>query len=164
MPQYKNVYVPNTFIWETGTIDKIDPNTPQFKELLVRLYQNLNLMCFSLNLKDTGYYILEPVQSSQQWFTPNDNSKFRFGIRKTIDLGALGAGVTNVAHGLNIPVPNTWKFTQIVGAASDTLGNNYYPIPTANLTAYVDAVNVVINNTTGVNFNYAYIVLNWLET
>lgn len=162
MPEYKSVYVPNTFIWETGTIDKIDPNSTQFKELLVRLYQNLNLMCFSLNLKDTGYYILEPVQSSQQWFTPNNNSEFRFAIRKTIDLGALGAGVTNVAHGLTIT--NTWKFTQIVGAASDTLGNNYYPIPTANLTAYVDAVNVVINNTTGVNFNFAYIVLNWLET
>ena len=162
MPEYKSVYVPNTFIWETGTIDRIDPNTPQFKELLVRLYQNLNLMCFSLNLKDTGYYILEPVQSSQQWFTPNNNSAFRFAIRKTIDLGALGAGVTNVAHGLTIT--NTWKFTQIVGAASDTAGSNYYPIPSANLTAYVDAVNVVINNTTGVNFNFAYIVLNWLET
>ena len=162
MPEYKSVYVPNTFIWETGTIDKIDPNTPQFKELLVRLYQNLNLMCFSLNLKDTGYYILEPVQSSQQWFTPNNNSEFRFAIRKTIDLGALGAGVTNVAHGLTIA--SSWKFTQIVGAASDTLGNNYYPIPSATLTVYVDATNVVINNTTGVNFNFAYIVLNWLET
>ena len=43
-PQQHGAYAPTTFIWDVEQLQHIEVTSPEFKELLVRLYQNLNLM------------------------------------------------------------------------------------------------------------------------
>jgi hypothetical protein len=168
-------FVPTTNIYDVGSIEQLDVNSPEFKELLVRLYQNLNNMALVLNLKDTGVYTLGAFLNSQTWF-PNPSltsasttyPSMRQVFRTTINFGALpNTGAKSVAH--NIIVTNSTTFTRIYATASDTTGFNYLPIPYAsptlvnNIQIDVDATNVTI--TTGSNrsnFNVCYVILEYL--
>ena len=68
-------FVPNTFIWDVQQLQQVDLNSPEFKELLVRLYQNLGLMCDVLNIKDTGMYQVTELVNGQLFFSnPANNS------------------------------------------------------------------------------------------
>src|SRR5690606_40889986 len=72
MPSYPpqlnlGAFVPTTNIWDPSELYTLDIQ-PEFRELLVRLYQNLNNMSLLLNLKDTGYYTLEEFLNSQAFF------------------------------------------------------------------------------------------------
>ena len=68
-------FVPNTFIWDVQQLQQVDLNSPEFKELLVRLYQNLNLMANVINVKETGMYPLEEFNTGNSWFpNPANNS------------------------------------------------------------------------------------------
>ena len=44
-----HVYVPETNIWDLDEIRALDPNSDEFKELLVRLYQNMNVHAMAIN-------------------------------------------------------------------------------------------------------------------
>jgi hypothetical protein len=74
----------------------------------------------------------------------------------------LGAGVKNVAHG--IVIGTTWQFVSIFGAATDTVGFNYYPLPfTTTISVAVNNTNIVINNTSGIVFNKSLIILEYTK-
>lgn len=169
-------YVNTTNIWDVQQIQQVDVTSPEFKELLVRLYQNINNIALVLNVKDTGMYQLSEFVSGQLYFSnPATNSSTaqsptqRQVRRKVINFGSLpNAGVKSVAH--NITMTSATSFTRIYGAASDTTGNIYIPLPYAsptdadNIELYVDATNVVV--TTGSNrsnFNIAYVILEYLQ-
>ena len=51
-------FVPTTFILDVAKIQEVNVNSEEFKELLVRLYQNLNRMSLVLNVKESAYYAL----------------------------------------------------------------------------------------------------------
>jgi hypothetical protein len=157
------LFVPTTDIYEVGILEKIDPSSPQFKELIVRLSLNLNRISLALNLKESAYYVEEEFITSQLYFNPisTDPQNLRSGFRKIINIGALPAGVTSINHGL-VPTAD-WKFTKIYGAASDTLNFLYYPLPDVNLAVNVTPLQVVINNTTGVVFTDAYVILEYVK-
>jgi len=164
------LFVPTTDIYEVGILEKIDPSSPQFKELIVRLSLNLNRISLALNLKESAYYVEEEFVTSQLYFNPisTDPQNLRSGFRKIINIGlapfvlpALPAGVTSINHGL-VPTSD-WKFTKIYGAASDTVNRLYYPLPDVNLAVNVTATQVVINNTTGVVFTDAYVILEYVK-
>jgi hypothetical protein len=162
-------YVPSTNIWDISQIAEVNVNSPEFKELMVNLYQNLNLMAQVLNTKDSAFYNDKEFQTGLNVFPLTGTSQLdlRPGFRLTVDTGALPGGVTLVPHGLTIGT--TWKFLKILGAASDNIGFNYYPLPFAsaagatNIEIRVDATNIVITNNSGVTFTSSFVILEYIK-
>lgn len=169
-------FVPTTNVWDVQQLYDVDVNSFAFKELLVRLYQNVNQIATTLNTKVSGYYDLNPFVNGKLYFpNPANNSgtqtfaSYRQSYIKIINFGQLpNAGTKSVAH--EIPVNSATTFTDIYGTANDTTGFNYYPLPFSdtaavanNITITVDATNV--NVTTGINrtnFDTCYIVIEFL--
>lgn len=155
-------FIPTTTLYDLSQIQQVNVNSPEFKELLTRLYQNVNNIAVSLNVKDTGYYLTnEFVTGSLVFSTTNDYNDLRAIYRTTVNFGALpAAGSKSVAHGIpDIVVAGTTTFTfvKIYGAATNPSipANPFIPIPYVsagatnndNLQLDVDATNVTI--TTG---------------
>lgn len=170
-------FVPTNYIWDIQQLQSVDVTTPQFKELLVRLYQNINIIALVLNTKDTGFYPLSETVNSQLFFSnPNYNSStpttpaLRQVLRKVINFGALpNTGSTSVAHGINIT--SGYTFTRIYGAASDTTNEEYIPIPYASASATttveisVDSTDVVITTASNrSSFTTTYVILEYIMT
>ena len=63
-------FIPTNYVWDVAQVYSTDVTSPEFKELLVRMYQNINNMILALNLKDTGIYNTSPFINSQVYF-PN---------------------------------------------------------------------------------------------
>lgn len=168
------MFVPTTNIWDPSEIFSIDVSTPEFKELLVRLYQNLNNISLALNLKDTGYYDLVEFVNGQAFFpnpanssTTPQNPVYRQAFRKVINFGALpNTAVKSVAHGLTIT--SGFTFTRIYATASDTTGSNYIPLPYAGINPIelsVDATNVIITTTSDrTAFATTYAILEYIKS
>lgn len=162
-------YVQQTPIFDVSQLYEVDVKSPEFKELLVRLYQQVNNVILSLNNKESGFYVQEEFVTGQLYFNPNSTSPLdlRPVFRKEINIGPLGPGATVVAHGLAIT--NTWKFTHIYGAASDTIGLQYFPLPyaspggAANISLSVNVANILITNNTGVAFTDCYVTLEYVK-
>lgn len=169
MADAKGIYVPNNYVWDVAQVGEVDVNSEEFKELLVRLYQNINNITIALNLKESGYY-LDAEFINSQLFYPNpaltssyqDYSKFRNVFRKVIIFGALpAAGTKSVPHG--IPVNAAYTFTRIYGVANNQTGMSYLPLPYAsptlanNIELNVDGTN--INITVGTDRS-AYTITN----
>ena len=170
------VFIPTTQLWDTNEIYQSNIGNEQLKELLVKLYQNLNRMALSVNAKESGYYDTLEFLTSQQFFSdPALNSAgtqvpdFRQTHRKVINFGALlDTAAKNVAHGISVDV-NT-IFTRIYGVANDPAGLSYLPLPYASPTAAnnielsVDNTNVTI--TTGIDrtaYTITYVILEWIK-
>lgn len=178
--QQYGAFVPSTFILDVAQLQQANVNSPEFKELLVRLYQNLNLMCNVLNIKDTALYPLQELVNGQLWFPNPLNTSAtaaipseRQVIRKVFNLpviagAALPVGVTTILH--NITVTPKTTFTRIYGVANDTTGNNYYPIPWAsaagvtNIEIRLNATQIIITNNSGVAFNNCYVIVEFIQS
>jgi hypothetical protein len=161
-------YIPTTNVWDVSRIYDVEIGSPEFKELLVRLYQNINNIALVLNTKCTGYYINEEFVSGKIFFNQasNDPLQLRPGFLKTINTGALGAGVTAINH--NIAVTNTFKFMFIYGTASNTGTLTYYSLPFAgaagnNIEVIVTATQIVITNNSGVTFTDSQVTLEYCK-
>lgn len=167
-------FVPTTFIWEIQQIQSanIDPN---LKDVLIRLYQNLNQVCIVLNTKDTGMYVEQEFINGQVYF-PNPalnsttalNPQMRQVFRKVINFGALpNAAAKSVAHNIQQP---EWIMTRMYATASDLNSEFYIPIPFAstiavnqNISLECDATDVII--TTAVDysaFDTCFVVLEYM--
>ncbi len=166
------LFLSTTPIFDVGDLN----NAQQSKELIIRLTQKINDIILSLNLCDKGYYTLTEFVNGQVFFPdPNLGATtplqplFRQVFRLVVDTGQLpNAGALVVPH--NLKPTDRWSFTRIYGAASDTTGFNYIPLPYAslvladNISLDVDATNVTI--TTGsdrTNFNMSYVVLEYIK-
>jgi len=170
-------YVLTTNVWDvTQLSDKAA--SPELKELLVRLYQNINNISNVLNIKDTGYYdntqptlcqqrfFSNPALSSQTTGNPIQREVFRI----VINFGALpNTGTKSVAH--NIPITTAYSFTRIYATASDMIALNFIPIPYAspvaanNIEINVDANNVnIITGSNRTNFTTTYVILEYITT
>jgi len=164
-------YVPTTNVWDVSRLHEIDVNSSDFKELLVRLYQNINNISIVLNTKCTGYYINEQFVSGKLFFNANPNpsdlsAQFRPGFIKTVNTGALGAGITAVNHDIAVTATFQWMF--ISGAATNTGTLVGYPIPFAgaagnNIEVSVTATQVLINNNSGVTFTESQVTLEYCK-
>lgn len=179
LPNPTGSFAPTTFVLDVAQIDQIDVNSAEFKELLVRLYQNLNRICLVLNTKSGGYYSVFPFVTGNIYF-PNvagtgiaaslSSSEFRPSTRIVINFGALPNNTTkSVAHGLSVTSNTTWVV--IYGTATDPNGLIGIPIPYASATTadivelYVDATNVnVITNGNLTNYTTTIIVLEFLNS
>jgi hypothetical protein len=175
-PQQVGSFVPTTNVWDPAELYSVEVTSPRFKELLVRLYQNINLIAIVLNTKDSGIYDkIGEFVNGQVWFpNPNLNSTsqltptFRQVYRTVINFGTLpNAAVKSVAHGITTTVATT--FTRIYGTASDTTNKIYIPLPFVetlgnNIQLDVDATNVNITTTIDyTNFNVCYIIVEYIQ-
>lgn len=173
--QNQGAYVPTTLIFDVAQLYSTDVTSPEFKELLVRLYQYVNNIALVLNVKDTAYYNTLELLSSQSWFpnpaltsTSTTTPVFRPGFRRVFNIGPLGPGVTAVNH--NLPINAAWQFTRIYGVANDNIGNNYYPLPWAsaagatNIELRVNLTQIIITNNSGIVFTSCLIILEWIES
>jgi len=166
-------FVPTTNIWDPQNIYQSNLD-PQLKEILVRMYQNLNLMANVLNVKETGQYnnAFETI-CSKTWF-PNPNLNSTSPTTPVDRPVSRSVYLTAIVPGVNPPIPHglivttTWTFVAIYGVANDTIGFNYYPIgssgPGVDISITVNNVNILITNNTAINFNICYIVLEYIKT
>ena len=177
-------FIPTSYIWDMAQLQSTDVTSPEFKELLLRLYQNLNSMALSLNAKDSARYNTDEFVNGQLYFpNPAMNSSTatkpeeRQVYRKVINFGALPNTATKtVAHGIQIVPPigainQGFTFTRIYATASDPINGLYVPIPYASSVAndiielWVDRLNV--NITTGADwsaYTVCYVVLEYLKS
>lgn len=169
-------FVPTTNVWDVAELYSMNVNSPEFKELLVRLYQNINLISLVLNTKDSGFYFTEEFVTGKIYF-PNPTLTSatstspdpRQSIRKVVIFGALpNTASKSVAHGITVNA--TTRFVVKQGEASDTTGFSYISVPFAspvladNISMVVDATNITI--TTGSNrsnFDDTLVFLEWLQ-
>lgn len=168
-------FVPTTFSWEIEAAQDLNID-PQLKELIVKLYQHINILSLALNAKDTGYYATEEFVNGQQFF-PNptlSSSTSRSPVqrqvfRKVIDFGALPNTATkSVAHGITMGAGFT--LTRLYGAATNP-STSYIPLPFASPTALADNIQLDmdatnINITTGKNqtaYTTCYVVIELIK-
>lgn len=165
------LYVPTTQVWDTATIPAGEElKGDELRELVIRLYQNLNIMALAINRKESGTYGLANFITSEQYY-PNPatgSQEFRTVVRTVINFGALPNTATKaVAHG--IPFNAGFTLTRLYAAATDTTGLNYIPIPYAStvlansIELRADATNVYI--TTGsnrTNFTVCSVIIEYL--
>ena len=168
-------FVPTTNVWDVTQLYQVDVKSPEFKELLVRLYQNINNLALVLNLKDTGYYPTQEFVNGQQFFpNPALNSStptsatYRQVFRTTVNFGALPNNTAaSVPH--NIAITDAFTFTRIYGCSSDVSGNTYIPLPYVdaggdNIELYVDATNVnIVTTSDRTNYTVTYVVVEYLK-
>ena len=170
------LFIPTTNIWDVQLIQEVDVNSDQFKELLVRLYQNVNNIALAINLKDSGYYnTLEFVNS--QLFFPNpalssqtaQTPVYRQVYRKVINFGALpNTGAKSVDH--NIAINPAFSFTRIYATATNP-STQFIPIPyasasgTDNIELSVSATQVTITTASNRSaFTTTYVILEWIQS
>lgn len=172
------VFVPQNLVWDIQQIYNSDFSDEQ-KELLVRLYQYINNISIALNLKDTGVYNNSfTTINGQTWFAnpANNSSTPAVAAARQVQRAVLlwaqplpNAGTQTQAH--NITCTANTTITRFYGAASDTTGLNYLPLPYSsntlidNIELSMDSTNVTI--TTGSNrsnFNVTYIIIEFLQS
>jgi len=148
-------YLPTTAVFDVARLYEVDVNSPEFKELLVRLYQAVNNISLVVNNKESSLYLQEIFLDSQQWFNTNADTlnNLRPNFRRVVNFGALpAAGTKSVPHG--VPYTSTYTGTLIRCTATDPIALKQIPVPYVSATALanqleinVDATN--INITTG---------------
>lgn len=173
------LFLPTTDIYDSQIIKDLDITSPDFKEFLVVLRQSINNVAIAVNLKDSGYYMIDQeFVNGQAWFsnpalvTTNPSTRvFRQDFRIVVNFGVLPDTATkSVAH--NIPINAAsgpaYSFTRIYATASDPVNFKYIPIPYASTTTIVelnvDQTNV--NITTNANlsaYTITYVVLEYLK-
>ncbi len=145
------LFVPITNIWDVDSLKDMDVNKPEFKELLIRLYQNINNISLALNLKESAYYFPQEFLTGQAFFlNPNvinaQNSSQRQTFRMVIDCGALpNTGTTSIPHNIN-PL-QSYSFTRIYGTSSDQTSQSYLPLPYSSTTSVADNIELSIDST-----------------
>jgi hypothetical protein len=174
---YLGAFIPTTNIWDTSELQNIDVTKPEFTELLVRLYQNLNRMSQMINIKDSGFYYPQEFVNGQKFF-PNPNAPLgstmaqtpRQDFRMTVYWATALPSATSVSIPHNIPWTPTTTATRIYGASTNLTTMKSIPLPYAsasgdNVELQVNATNVVIttDSASWIGYTVTYIVIEYLK-
>ncbi len=150
MAELGTQFIPTSQVWDIAQLKDMDVTSPEFKELMIRLYQNLNLMAMAVNDKPTGYRSQDPYVTGK-YYPPNANLSsssdttptYRQGQAIHLDFGALpNTASKTVAH--NITVNEAFTLVRIVGAATDPVAFKGVAIPNQDIKVEIDATNVTI--------------------
>jgi hypothetical protein len=168
-------FIGTTNVWDVSDIYEVDVQSEQFKELLVRLYQNVNNIALGLNIKETGYYPLNEFMTGQLYFPtptpqPMTTPIFRQVYRTTVNFGPLpNTGAISVPH--NIQINQGFTATHIYGAATNAGATALIPLPysspTLNKNIQVDVNTTTITITTGIDYSSfvnTYIVVEYIKS
>jgi len=169
----KSTFLPTTQIWDSTNISSLKGSPDELKQLIIKLYKNINIISEVLNKKDTGIYDVNEYICGRVFFpTATQTNQFRAVYRKVIDWGKAlpnAAGSDTVAHGITFNASCT--FTCIYGAASDTAAKRYIPLPYAspvladNIELWVDNANVNIKvGKDRSAYTVCYVILEYVST
>lgn len=183
-PDYANLgtNLKTSFNLDVQKLNEIDVTSDAFKELLRRLYQDLNSMQIALNNKQGGLFPQSEIASGGQYFATNINSatgqiNLRQEFIKVIDCGALTwAGpfphTFQVAHGITTTDQTQFTFingsaTQIAaGIFSDSIPLPYVSAvdPNGNIEIWVDDTYVNIRVAQDWSaYTKSYVILKYLK-
>lgn len=169
-------FVPTTNFWDPGQIQDMSVNSQDFKDLIIRLYENINIISTVINAKESGFYDRIEWLNNQKFFcdplltsATTTEPEFRAVFRKVIDFGALPNTATKtVAHQLDVVEP--WSFTRIYATASkQTAPLSYIPIPYAStlgdhIELFVDDTNVSIRTLSDwTAWTKCYVILEYIK-
>lgn len=150
-------FIPTTNIYDVDILNEIDVTSPQFKELLVRLYQTVNNIAIVLNNKDSGYYPLQEFVTGKVLYPTIGNDFENNGrpiYRKEIVVPALPASAAVpvvIPHNIQ-NITNTFRWITIDGAATNPATIQGLKLPFVGIVladmikVTVDAVNVTITS------------------
>jgi hypothetical protein len=171
------LFLPTTEIFDVNIVQDDAQLKEKLREVFIRIVQSVSNTNSTVNYKDSAIYPLTEFVNGQKFFstaagTGSSSTELRQVFRKVINFGSLpNAGTKSIAHGITITANTT--FTRIYGAASDTTGNNYIPLPYVNVSGTlvagnielrVDGTHVRITTTgNGSNFNICYVILEYLK-
>ncbi|HXB10852.1 MAG TPA: hypothetical protein VNZ45_02615 [Bacteroidia bacterium] len=152
-PGYAGVYIPSTNVWDVSNVENANIDDPALKELLIRLYQNLNDMALAVNLKSSGYFVTQQFVNSELFF-PNPSltsassttPTFRQVIREVVNFGALPNSTTKT-YLTDILTNSAIRLTRIYGCATNP-STGSIPLPYSSTTL---ANNIELKVDTGVN-------------
>lgn len=165
------LFVSTTNVWEVEALQENKDVSPALKQLLVRLYQNINNISLALNLKDSGYYTNTEFLNGQTLFPTSVNAENsgRQIFRTVLNFGALPNATSKVMpHGIGFT--NGFSCTRIYATATNNIGMQYIPIPYASSTANknielsIDRTNVTI--TTGIDmtaYTITYVIIEYVK-
>lgn len=168
-------FIPTTNSWEIEEIQSSNID-PKLKELLVRLYQNMNNMAIVVNTKDSALYDTQEFVTGGIYF-PNPtqlqptamSAIYRPIFRKVINFGPLpNATTTSVYH--QIPINSGYILVNAIGASTKSDMSSMIPLPfsspTLNENIKLEITPTQINITTGIDrtsYTTTYIVLQYLK-
>jgi hypothetical protein len=141
-------YVPTTYIFKAQQLQQTDIESPEFKNLLVSLYQDINTMCIALNASEKGYYMLTEFNTQKLLFNPtNDLNRLRPVFSTTVNFGALPAvGSKSVAHGI-MDIGATYVGFSVSGCATQPSPWEIIPIPYVSATTMLDNLEIAVDAT-----------------
>lgn len=169
-------YIATTQVWDVSELYSTEVTSPKFKELLIRLYQQVGNIAMAINGKDTGIYDTSEFVCGQTFF-PNPNpiagqpNKERQVYRKVINYGTLpNAGTLGIPHNIDVGVAG-FTITRLYGAATDPTHRLYFPLPyVANskdepIALWATATDVYTDTyaTDRTDFTITYIVIEYLK-
>jgi hypothetical protein len=157
------LFIPTTNVWDLYFVESLTKDE-QLRNVLVKLYENMNQIALALNKKDSGAFV-EFEFINGQTFTNNAIQVFR----KLVACGPLPDNNTKkIPHYIN--PGNSYSFTKIYGCASNPINLLYIPLPLASSTGtgqvelYVDKNDVVITTSaTYSQYTTTYVVLEYIK-
>ena len=167
--------IPTTQNWNVEDITSLSSIDPNLKDVLIKLYRNLNIMALAINYKESGMYmdteryINSSLFSDQQDTNEGPNLSPRPIYRTVIDIGALpNSTFTTVAH--DIEIIAGYRFIGIFGGASKVDGSSFIPLGQSSSTANenikieVTATDVITTTTKDYSAYFGLIILMYVKT
>lgn len=107
------------------------------------LVEHLKKISNAVNIREIGWFLDEELISGKQLFpgaSSPDDQQFRTILRKVIDFGSVGVGVTSKPHG--IVVNANFTLIDLWGSATDAVAFTGNPINQPNITYDVTNINI----------------------
>jgi hypothetical protein len=155
----QNPFLSTTQIFDVSDVRSMKVESPEFKELIIRLVMDANEKSIAINSKAIGNYdTLE--QLSGKTYPPTSGQTPRNSYFKIINFGALpGSSTTkSIAHGITITAGSSFSVVNVYGAATNPTTMNFIPLPYSHPNAAVYAIAL---NADGTNVNITTGTNNW---
>lgn len=162
------LFLPTTFEFDVARLYETDVNSPEFKELIVRLYQAVNNVIIATNYKETGLHTLTEFVTGILWYPDPALSStysssaliFRPTFRIVVPCGPLLNNATkSVAHGLTMTTAFRMKYVEAV-ANKPTLAFSYIPL---NYSDSAGNMAWIIIDGTNVNITTVSVTIDWTQ-
>lgn len=166
-------FVPTTYLFDIDyVLSVLNPDNDEERELQILLYEAINNIILTTNLKDTGYYLTTEFVPGSSFFTlTNSSAQTRPVYRTVVNFGALPAtGTKSVAHGI-VGIGTTYSFTRIYGCATNP-NTKFIPLPYVSATAITNNlelnadttnVNITTGGTSYSSYTTTYVILEYLK-
>ena len=173
----KGAFIPMSQVWDVSDVYNVNGMSEDLRELLVRMYQNLNTMAMVINKKDIGLYPTEEFVCGRMYYpkpgltsSSSQTPKLRQVTRKVINWNnpLPNATTGTKAHGITFDantVPTNLYATSYDPSAKKTISLPWVADTGDNISLWLDATNVNIKTftTNRSNFTVTNIVIEYLK-